>query len=62
MKEIEKVLKKLKGFAAPYVEQYELTNTPRASWVQSTFQRKHMVGLMTLAAYAAEDGLVSHQW
>jgi hypothetical protein len=24
-------------------------------------QRVHMVGLMALAAYAAEDGLVSHQ-
>jgi hypothetical protein len=22
----------------------------------------HLVGLMTLAAYVAEDGLVSHQW
>jgi hypothetical protein len=25
-------------------------------------KRKHMVGLMALAAYGTEDGLVSHQW
>jgi hypothetical protein len=32
MKELEKVPKELKGFAAPYEEQlYELTSTPRAS-------------------------------
>jgi hypothetical protein len=27
-----------------------------------TNQRKHMVELMALAAYVAEDGLVGHQW
>ena len=25
-------------------------------------KRKHMVGLMSLAAYVTEDGLVGHQW
>jgi hypothetical protein len=25
-------------------------------------QRKYMKGLVALAAYVAEDGLVSHQW
>jgi hypothetical protein len=28
----------------------------------TTNQRKHMVGLLALAAYIAEDGLVGHQW
>jgi hypothetical protein len=28
----------------------------------TTNQRAHMVGLMAPAAYAAEDGLVGHQW
>jgi hypothetical protein len=33
MKLIEKVLKELKGFAAPKEEQqYELTSNPRAPW------------------------------
>jgi hypothetical protein len=33
MKELEKVPKELKGFAAPYVEQQnELTSTPREPW------------------------------
>jgi hypothetical protein len=33
MKELEKVPKKLKGFAAPKVEQqYELASMPRAPW------------------------------
>jgi hypothetical protein len=65
MKELEKGPKELKGFAAPKEEQqYELTSTfpPRAPWDKTTHQRKHMVGLMALAAYVAEDGLVSHQW
>jgi hypothetical protein len=33
MKELEKLPKELKGFAAPKEEQqYELTSTPRAPW------------------------------
>jgi hypothetical protein len=33
MKELEKVPKELKGFAAPYEEQeHELTSIPRAPW------------------------------
>jgi hypothetical protein len=33
MEELEKIPKKLNGFAAPYEKQhYELTSTPRASW------------------------------
>jgi uncharacterized lipoprotein YmbA len=63
MKEREKVPKELKGFAAPQDEQqYELTSTPRAPRDETTNQRVHMVGLVALAAYVAEDGLVCHQW
>jgi hypothetical protein len=48
MEELEKVPKELKGSATLQVEQqYELTSTPE---------------LLTLAAYVAEDDLVSHHW
>jgi hypothetical protein len=30
-------------------------------WDYTTNRRKHMVGLLALAAYVVEDGLVSHQ-
>jgi hypothetical protein len=47
MKELEKVPKDLKGSATLQEEQqHELTSTPE---------------LVSLAAYVAEDGLVSHQ-
>jgi hypothetical protein len=63
MKEIEKRPKELKGFAAPWEDkQYELTSTLRAPRNKTTNQRKHMVVLMTPAAYVEEDGLVAHQW
>ena len=48
MKELEKVPKELKGFAAPLEKQhYELTSTPE---------------LLTLAAYVSKDGLGGHHW
>ena len=48
MEGLEKVLKELKGSATLQVEQqYELTNTPE---------------LVSLAAFVAEGGLVSHHW
>jgi hypothetical protein len=48
VKDLEKVPKKLKGSATLKEEQqYELTSTPRA---------------VSLVAYVAEDGLISHQW
>ena len=63
MKELEKGPKELKGFAAPQEEQqYDLASTPRAPWDSITNQRAHMVGLMTPAAYEAEDVLVGHPW
>ena len=48
MEELENVPKELKVSATLWVEQqYELTSIPE---------------LLSLAAYVAEDGLVSHQW
>jgi hypothetical protein len=50
MKEKEKVLEELKGSATLLEEQqYELTSTP-------------LPRAVSLVAYVAEDGLVSHQW
>ena len=40
---------------------YELTSTPRIPWDSTTNQRKHTEGLVALAEYVVEDGLVSHQ-
>ena len=34
----------------------------RAPWNYTTNQRKHMVKLVALAIYVAEDSLVGHQW
>ena len=63
MKELEKVPKELKGFAAPQEEQqYELTSTPRVPWEYISNQIKQMVGLTIPLAYVGEDGLVSYQW
>jgi hypothetical protein len=42
--------------------QNELTSTPRTLWNYTTNQRKHMVELVALAIYVAEDGLVGYQW
>jgi hypothetical protein len=62
MKELEKVPRELKGSEAPKKEhQYELTSTLRAPWNYTTNQRKHMVELVALAIYVAEDVLVGHQ-
>jgi hypothetical protein len=55
--------RELKGTEAPWKEhQFELTSTPRAPCNYNTNQRKHMVELVALAIYVAEDGLVVHQW
>jgi hypothetical protein len=54
--------RELKGSEAPWEEhQYELISTPRAPWNYITNQRKHMVELVALAIYVAEDDLVGHQ-
>ena len=39
-----------------------ITSTPQSSLGLNHQSKKHMVGLMALAAYVAEDGLVGHQW
>ena len=62
MEELEKGLKELRGFAAPWREQQCQLATPRAPRDWTTNQRIHMEGPMALAAYVAEDGLVGYQW
>ena len=57
MKELEQVPKELKGSEAPLEEhQYELTSIPRVTWNYKTNHRKHMVELVVLGVYVAEDG------
>jgi hypothetical protein len=63
MEELEKELKELEGFAAPWREQQcQQVRSPRdpRDWV--TNQRIHMERPMALAIYVAEDGLVGHHW
>ena len=63
LEELEKVLKELEGFAAPWRKQQCQPARPREAlrdW--TTNQRVHMEGHMALAAYVAEDGLVGLQW
>jgi hypothetical protein len=40
----------------------KLTSIVRAPWNYTINQRKHMVELVALAIFVAEDGLVGHQW
>ena len=63
MEEIEKGLKELRGFAAPYREQQCQQARPSGApgdW--TTNQRTYMEWPMVLATYVAEDSLVGHQW
>jgi hypothetical protein len=63
MEELEKGLKELRGFAAPWREpQYQQARPPGAPRDWATNQRVHMEGPMALVAYVAEDGLVKHLW
>ena len=63
MEELEKGLKELRGFAAPWGEQQcQQARPPGVLGDRTTNQRVHMVGLMAPAAYVAEVSLVSHQW
>ena len=63
MKEPEKIPRELKGTKSPYKEhQYELTSALRALWHYTNNQSKHMVELVALAIFVAEDGLAGHQW
>jgi hypothetical protein len=62
VEELEKELKDLMEFAAPWREQQcQKVRPPGAPGVWTTNQRVHMEGLMVLAAHMAEDGLVGYQ-
>ena len=63
MKELEKGLKELRTFTAPWREQQcQQARSSRAPGDWATNQRIHMGGPMVLVTYVAEDGLVGHQW
>jgi hypothetical protein len=63
MKELEKGLKELRGFATPWSKQQcQEARHPRAPGDWTTNQRIHKELPMTLAAYVAEGGLVGYQW
>ena len=63
MEELEKGLKELRGFAAPWGEQQcQFARPPGAPGDWTTNERVHMEGPMALAAYVAEDGLDGHTW
>jgi hypothetical protein len=55
-------LQKLCNFMRFHLLILDLTSISRAPWDQTTNQRKHMVGLIALAAFVAEDGIVGYQW
>ena len=62
MKELEKVLKKLSGFVAPWWE-YECQPSRLLELLWTGPPTKELVeGPMTPTGYVAEDGLVGHQW
>jgi hypothetical protein len=61
--DLEKGLKELRGFAAPWREQQcKPARPPGAPRDWTTNQRVHMEGPMAPAPYVAEGGLVGHQW
>ena len=63
MEELEKGLKELRGFSAPWMEQQcQPSRPPGAPRDWTTNQIIHMEGPIALAAYVSEDRLVGHQW
>jgi hypothetical protein len=57
------ILRELNGTQGPIEGTSILTNQyPRAPLNYITNQRKHIVELVALAIYVAEDDLVCHQW
>ena len=63
MEELEKGLKELRGFAAPWREQQcQQARHHGAPGDWTTNQKVHMEGPMALAAYVVMDGLVGHLW
>jgi hypothetical protein len=60
---LEKKLKELRGFAAPWREQQCQQVRPAGAPRHWTInQRIHLEQQMVLAAYVAEDGFVGHHW
>ena len=60
--ELENRLKELRGFAALWREQQcQQARTPGAPGDWTTNQRIYKEGLMVLATYVANGGLVGHQ-
>jgi hypothetical protein len=62
MEELEKGLKELMGFAAPWREQQCQQARPGAPRDWTNNQRVHVEQPMALATYVAEDGPVGYQW
>ena len=63
MEKLEKGLKELRGFVAPWKEQQcQQARPPGVPGYWTTNQTTHMEGRMALATYVAVDGLVGHQW
>ena len=59
MEELEKGLKELRGFAAPWGEQQgQLARYPQSS---QGMDHQPKESPMPLAAYVAEDGFIGHQ-
>jgi hypothetical protein len=63
MEELEKGLKELRRFVAPWREQQcQLARSPGAPRDWTTNQRVNMEEPMPPTAYVVEDGLVGYQW
>jgi hypothetical protein len=63
MEELDKELKELRVFVAPWEEQQcKPVRYPGAHRDWTTKQRVHMEGLTAPATYVAEDRLVGYQW
>jgi hypothetical protein len=63
VEELEKGLKKLRGFAAPWREQQcQPARLPAVSEDCTTHQSVNMEIPMALETYLPEEGLVGHQW
>jgi hypothetical protein len=63
MEELEKGLKELRGFAAPWREQQcQQARPPGAPGDWTSNQIIQMEGPMAPASYVAEDGCGEHQW
>ena len=63
MKQLEKGLKELRRFAAPWrKQQCQQARTPVAPRDCTTTQRVQVEQPIALATYVSEDDLVGHQW